>query len=138
MSTNFLFSKVCLSCFAFTPQANFPAHDLNFHWMWRYFPLYEIVDLKPPNRNACANSLQALLLHLSQMIGMAGAILPSKAQASQPTRSTLFCIALIKVFEKLFFRKELVWITAILSDFNIEYFNSILWACFLWVDNEFE
>ena len=51
---------------------------------------YEIVDLKPPNRNACANSLQALLLHLSQMIGMAGAILPSKAQASQPTRSTLF------------------------------------------------
>ena len=22
-------------CFAFTPQSNFPAHDLNFHWRWR-------------------------------------------------------------------------------------------------------
>ena len=63
---------------------------------------YEIIDLKPPNRNACANSLQALLLHLSQMIGMAGAILPSKAQASQPTTIDPFFIALIKVFEKFF------------------------------------
>ena len=34
-------------CFAFTPEANFPAHDLNFHWRWwdriyllKYFLLY--------------------------------------------------------------------------------------------------
>ena len=34
MSTNFLFSKVCWNtqqCFAFTPQANFSAHNLNFY-----------------------------------------------------------------------------------------------------------
>ena len=24
-------------CFAFTPQANFPAHDLNFHWRWMWW-----------------------------------------------------------------------------------------------------
>ena len=24
-------------CFAFTPQANFPAHNLNFHWRWRWW-----------------------------------------------------------------------------------------------------
>ena len=23
-------------CFAFTPQANFPAHNLNFHWRWMW------------------------------------------------------------------------------------------------------
>ena len=23
-------------CFAFTPQANFPAHNLNSHWRWRW------------------------------------------------------------------------------------------------------
>jgi hypothetical protein len=23
-------------CFAFTHQANFPAHNLNFHWRWRW------------------------------------------------------------------------------------------------------
>ena len=23
-------------CFAFTAQANFPAHNLNFHWRWRW------------------------------------------------------------------------------------------------------
>ena len=38
MSTNFLFSKVCWpnaqQCFAFTHQANFPTHNLNFHWRW--------------------------------------------------------------------------------------------------------
>ena len=38
MSTNVLFSKVCWQCPAmfchFTPQANFPAHNLNFHWRW--------------------------------------------------------------------------------------------------------
>jgi len=34
MSTNFSFSKVCWQCFVFTPQANFPAHKLNFHRRW--------------------------------------------------------------------------------------------------------
>ena len=24
-------------CFAFTPQANFLAHNLNFHWRWRWW-----------------------------------------------------------------------------------------------------
>ena len=24
-------------CFAFLPQANFPAHNLNFHWRWRWW-----------------------------------------------------------------------------------------------------
>jgi hypothetical protein len=24
-------------CFAFTRQANFPAHNLNFHWRWRWW-----------------------------------------------------------------------------------------------------
>ena len=24
-------------CFAFTPQANFPAHNLNFYWWWRWW-----------------------------------------------------------------------------------------------------
>ena len=24
-------------CFAFTPQANFPTHNLNFHWRWRWW-----------------------------------------------------------------------------------------------------
>ena len=35
ISTNFLFSKVGWQCAAFTPQTNFPAHNLNFHWRWR-------------------------------------------------------------------------------------------------------
>ena len=26
-------------CFAFTPQANFPAHSLNFHWRWRWWDI---------------------------------------------------------------------------------------------------
>ena len=29
------FSDNAQQCYAFTPQANFPAHDLNFHWGWR-------------------------------------------------------------------------------------------------------
>ena len=43
MSTNFLFSKVfwqvdnAQQCLAFTPQANFPTHNLNFHWRWRWW-----------------------------------------------------------------------------------------------------
>ena len=24
-------------CFAYTPQVNFPAHNLNFHWRWRWW-----------------------------------------------------------------------------------------------------
>ena len=24
-------------CFAFTPQANFPGHNLSFHWRWRWW-----------------------------------------------------------------------------------------------------
>ena len=47
-----------------------------------------------------------------------------------------FFIAWIKVFEKLFFSRN--WVRLDHCYFNIEYFNSILWACFLWVDNEFE
>ena len=27
-------------CFAFTPQANFPAHNLNFHWRWWVWNLF--------------------------------------------------------------------------------------------------
>ena len=39
MWTHFLFSK---QCFAFTPQANFPAHDLNFHWRWRWWDQIQV------------------------------------------------------------------------------------------------
>ena len=40
MSTNFFFQKLvdnAQQCFAFTPQANFPIHNLNFHWSWRWW-----------------------------------------------------------------------------------------------------
>ena len=38
MSTNFLnFADNAQQCFAFTPQANFPTHNLNFHWSWRWW-----------------------------------------------------------------------------------------------------
>ena len=37
MSTNVLFSKVCWQLPAFAPQANFPTHNLNFHWRWRWW-----------------------------------------------------------------------------------------------------
>ena len=30
------FVDITQQCFAFTPQANFPAHNLNFHWRWRW------------------------------------------------------------------------------------------------------
>ena len=30
-----MFVDIIQQCFAFTPQANFPAHNLNFHWRWR-------------------------------------------------------------------------------------------------------
>ena len=32
-----LFVDNAQQCFAFTPQANFPAHNLNFHWRWRWW-----------------------------------------------------------------------------------------------------
>ena len=37
---NFLFSKVCWqgpASFAFKPQTNFHAHNLNTHWRWRWW-----------------------------------------------------------------------------------------------------
>ena len=40
MSTNFLFQKFvdnAQQCYAFTPQTNFPAINLNFHWRWRWW-----------------------------------------------------------------------------------------------------
>ena len=43
LAGNFTWSnkaKVCWQaqqCFAFTPQAKFPAHNLNFHWRWRWW-----------------------------------------------------------------------------------------------------
>ena len=36
MSTKFFFDYA-QQCFAFTPQANFPAHNLNFQWRWRWW-----------------------------------------------------------------------------------------------------
>ena len=51
----------CQQTFCFTPRANFPAHNLNFHWKWRwwdwiqatfwnlfYFLLYYAIDLSGP------------------------------------------------------------------------------------------
>ena len=32
-------------CFAFTPQANFPAHILNFHWRWRWWDRMQAIFL---------------------------------------------------------------------------------------------
>ena len=29
-------------CFAFTPQANFPAYDLNFYWKWRWWDQIQV------------------------------------------------------------------------------------------------
>ena len=40
MSTTFLFSRACWQCpamFCFTPQGNSPAHNLDFHWSWRWW-----------------------------------------------------------------------------------------------------
>ena len=43
LSTFFLFSKVCwhhpaMFCLiTLLPQVNFPAHNLNFHWRWRWW-----------------------------------------------------------------------------------------------------
>ena len=32
-------------CFAFTPQANFPANNLNFHWRWRWWDWIQAIFL---------------------------------------------------------------------------------------------
>ena len=32
-------------CFAFTPQANFPTHNLNFHWRWRWWDQIQAIFL---------------------------------------------------------------------------------------------
>ena len=37
MSTNKKFVHNTQQYFAFTPQANFPAHKLNFYWSWRWW-----------------------------------------------------------------------------------------------------
>ena len=34
-----------LQLFAFTPQANFPAHNLNFHWRWRWWNRIQATNL---------------------------------------------------------------------------------------------
>ena len=33
-------------CFAFTPQANCPAHNLNFHWRWRWWDQIQAIFLE--------------------------------------------------------------------------------------------
>ena len=33
-------------CFAYTPQAKFPAHNLNFHWRWRGDGIISRLDFK--------------------------------------------------------------------------------------------
>ena len=40
-------AKHCLAqqCFAFTPQANFPTHNLNFHWRWRWWDQIQAIFL---------------------------------------------------------------------------------------------
>ena len=40
LGDDFLFKKFvdnAQQCFAFTPPAKFPAHNLNFHWRWRWW-----------------------------------------------------------------------------------------------------
>ena len=32
-----VFKTLFPQCFAFTPQANFPSHSLNFRWSWRWW-----------------------------------------------------------------------------------------------------
>ena len=32
-------------CFAFTYQANFPIHNLNFHWRWRWLDRMQVIFL---------------------------------------------------------------------------------------------
>ena len=47
-SLNFYFQKFVdntQQCFAFTPQANFPAHNLNFQWRWRWWDQMQAIVL---------------------------------------------------------------------------------------------
>ena len=40
LSTNFWIQQFVVNaqqCFAFTPRTIFPAHNLNFHWRWRWW-----------------------------------------------------------------------------------------------------
>ena len=46
MSTNFLFSKACWQCFAFTHQGNFLAHNLKSHWRWRGWDRIQATSFK--------------------------------------------------------------------------------------------
>ena len=48
MSTNFWkqkFVENAQQCFAFTPQANFPAHNLNSHTRWRWWDRIQAIFL---------------------------------------------------------------------------------------------
>ena len=40
-----MFGDNAQQCFAFTPQANFPAHNLNFHWRWRWWDWIQAIFL---------------------------------------------------------------------------------------------
>ena len=60
MSTNFLFSKVYWqhpAMFAFTPQAHFPAHNLNFHWSWRWLDWIQAIFLNLFYFNDCLSCI---------------------------------------------------------------------------------
>ena len=41
-----MFADNAQQCFAFTPQANFPAHNLNIHWRWRWWDRNHATFLK--------------------------------------------------------------------------------------------
>ena len=48
LSTHFWkqkFVDITQQCFALLPQVNFPANNLNFHWMWRWWDWTHIVCL---------------------------------------------------------------------------------------------
>ena len=59
-------------CFAFTPQANFPTHNLNFHWRWRWceqiqaiflYLFYFIEGFKLQLKSNTIGSVQKILWH---------------------------------------------------------------------------
>ena len=63
--TKFLFSKTCWQCltmFAFTPQANFPVHYLNFQWRWRWWDWIQanFKNLEISSSNTLRNCIQGL------------------------------------------------------------------------------
>ena len=64
MSTNFFFQKFVdndQQCFAFIPQANFTAHNLNFHWRWRWWDEIQTIflNLFYFNLNLTASALRS-------------------------------------------------------------------------------